>query len=627
MCGIVGIIDSQNQAIDINVLKRMTDALKHRGPDNDGFYVNNENPLTVKSKGPSVGLGHRRLSIIDLKTGDQPICNEDKTIWVVFNGEIYNFQDLRKQLETMGHTFKTNSDTEVIVHAYESFGDDFVARLDGMFAFGLWDEARGRLLLARDRIGKKPLLYAKIGEKFIFASEFRSILMHPAMERRVNPQAIQYYLNFLYIPAPLTAFEGIHKLLPGHILIYEKGRINIERYWDLQFLPKLKISEREAQERILELLSQAVKARLISDVPLGGLLSGGVDSSIVVALMSEISGRTIKTFSIGFQEDDYDERPFARIVARRFQTDHHEFVVKMDALDILPKIVEHFGEPFGDSSALPTYYLSRMTRQKVTVALNGDGGDELFAGYLRYSGNRLADYYQLLPRLVRDKLIERLIKILPQKGDSRPGKPSLKRFLIYASLPRYERYQRWVGFFTDDMLENSYSQSVDFIKELFLQANNLDSVDSCLYTDIHSYLPNDLLVKMDIASMANSLEVRSPFLDHHLMEFVARLPSHMKLRHLKTKYILKKTFEHLVPKKNLYRKKQGFGVPIGRWFRRQMKDFLKDIVLSPEAIKRGYLRREIIEKILKDHIEERKDYTQHLWGLLILELWHRQFID
>lgn len=624
MCGIAGIIDSKGQVIDITLLKKMADTLRHRGPDNEGFYLT---PPRQRFKGPSAGLGHRRLSIIDLECGGQPLSNEDKTIWVILNGEIYNFQELRKELEDIGHTFRTKSDTEVIVHAYESFGEDCVKRLDGMFAFALWDEPRGRLILARDRVGKKPLLYAKIGEKFIFASEFRSLLAYPEIEVKVNPQAIHHYLNFLYIPAPLTAFEGIRKLLPGHILIYEKGEISIKKYWGLQFLPKIKISDGEAQERIFELLSRAVKARLVSDVPLGGLLSGGVDSSIIIALMSEISGRTIKTFSIGFQESDYDERPFARIVAKRFLTDHHEFVVKMDALEILPKLIEHFGEPFGDSSALPTYYLSKMTRQEVTVALNGDGGDEMFAGYLRYSGNRLAGYYHLLPKALREKFIERLARSLPQKADNRPGRPSLRRFLDSAGLPGYERYMRWVGFFTDDVLENFYPRSTDFMKELFLEARGLDSVDSCLYTDIHSYLPNDLLVKMDIASMANSLEVRSPFLDHHLMEFAARLPSQMKLRRLQTKYILKKTFEHLVPRDNLYRRKQGFGVPVGRWFRGEMKNFLKDIVLSSQAASRGYFRPGIIERMVKDHTEERKDYTQHLWGALILELWHRQFID
>jgi asparagine synthase (glutamine-hydrolysing) len=397
MCGIVGIANSGARPIDESALHNMCDAIVHRGPDDEGFYVN----ASANQSTASVGLGMRRLSIIDLSTGKQPIHNEDKTVWVVLNGEIYNHGELRRELEAKGHRFYTKSDTEAIVHAYEEYGEDVPKRLDGMFAFALWDQKEEKLLLARDRVGKKPLLYSIIGTELVFASEFQAIIRNPRISRQVNLDAISHYLSFMCVPAPITAFVDVRKLEPGHLLVWRSGEVKTRRYWSLNFKDKLEIDEREAGEQVVQKLREAVRVRLMSDVPLGAFLSGGVDSSAVVALMSELSGERVKTFSIGFEEQEFNELSHARRVAERFGTDHHEFIVRPNAVEVLPTLVRHYGEPYADSSAIPTYYLSRMTRQHVTVALNGDGGDECFAGYERYAAMRISERYHHLPRLMR----------------------------------------------------------------------------------------------------------------------------------------------------------------------------------------------------------------------------------
>ncbi|HYE14457.1 MAG TPA: asparagine synthase (glutamine-hydrolyzing), partial [Pyrinomonadaceae bacterium] len=435
MCGIAGFVNSDGRAADADVLASMNAAIRHRGPDEEGAYLKGH-----------VGMAMRRLAIIDLAGGQQPISNEDGSCWIVFNGEIYNFRELKARLEKLGHRFKTDCDTEAVLHAYEEYGADAPKHLRGMFAFAVWDEGRRELFLARDRVGKKPLLYAKVGGSFVFGSEFRALLKHPAVGREVNREAIHHYLSFMCVPAPITAYRDIRKLEPGHSLTLKPdGEIKTRRYWQPDFSKKLDIGEEEAGERALELLREAVRVRLMSEVPLGAFLSGGIDSSTVVALMSEESPSPVKTFSIGFEEQDFSELHHARRVAEHVGADHHEFVVRPEAMEVLPTLVEHYGEPYADSSAIPTYYVSRETRRHVTVALNGDGGDECFAGYERYAAMKLAGTYRRLPNFLREGVIRQAAGLLPTSELRRTRARSLKRFLAAASLPHVERYLRWVS--------------------------------------------------------------------------------------------------------------------------------------------------------------------------------------
>ncbi len=631
MCGIVGIVRASNSgsdtSIDESVLARMCEAIRHRGPDDDGQYVNGR-----------VGLAMRRLAIIDIKGGQQPIHNADRTAWIVFNGEIYNYRELRVRLEKLGHRFYTDSDTEAIIHAYDEYGAECPKHLRGMFAFAIWDERKEQLFLARDRVGKKPLLYALAGGGIIFGSEFSALLQHPEVSRDVQPEAIHYYLSFMCVPAPLTAYRQIRKLEPGHTLTFDRhGEVKIERYWHLDFSRKVKLDEGEAGERALEVLGEAVRVRLISEVPLGAFLSGGVDSSAVVALMSRESSEPVKTFSIGFEEQDFSELHHARRVAEHVGADHHEFIVRPDALEVLPTLVEHYGEPYADSSAIPTYYVSRETRRHVTVALNGDGGDECFAGYERYAAMRLAEAYRKLPRLMRRPLIEEAVELLPASELRRTRLRSLKRFVKAAGLPAIERYLRWVSVLDtrakDDLYTDEFRHRVagheasEFLAKWFTSANGAGIVDASLLADTMTYLPNDLLVKVDIASMAVSLEARSPFLDHHVIEFAASLPEDLKLRGRTTKYLLKQVLKKLLPAENLKRAKMGFGVPIGHWFRGGMKNFLREVLLAERSLTRGYFKPEVVAHMVTEHAEGRRDYAHQLWTLLMLELWFRKFID
>lgn len=640
MCGIVGIANAESRPVDERVLRSMCDAIVHRGPDDEGYFVSHaaETGSGGRVQGTaSVGLGMRRLSIIDLSTGKQPIHNEDKTVWVVLNGEIYNYTDLRKELEAKGHRFYTQSDTEAIVHAYEEYGDDVPKHLRGMFAFALWDEKHQRLLLARDRVGKKPLLYSIIGRELVFASEFQAILLHPGVSREVNEAAISHYLSFLCVPAPLTAFSSVRKLEPGHILIWQNGEVEIRRYWSLDFRRKIEMSEQEAGERVVDLLRDAVRVRLMSDVPLGAFLSGGIDSSAVVALMSELSTERVKTFSIGFEEQEFNEIGHARRVAERFGTEHHEFIVRPNAVEVLPTLVRHYGEPYADSSAIPTYYLAKMTRQHVTVALNGDGGDECFAGYERYAAMRLAESYHRLPRLFREQVVEPAIAAIPEAGSTRSRLGKARRFLDVMGRPVGERYLRWTSAISEELkaelctteflARTSAAKAIGYVQPWFEGNGEIDIVDRALMADTSHYLPNDLLVKVDIASMAVSLEARSPFLDHHVMEFAASLPARYKLRGLTTKYLLKRALKGLLPPENLTRSKMGFGVPIGRWFRGELKSFLAEAILSERALGRGYFKREAVNRLVEEHTDGRRDYAHQLWTLLMLELWHQEFID
>jgi asparagine synthase (glutamine-hydrolysing) len=606
----------------------MCDAIRHRGPDDEGAYLNG-----------AAGLAMRRLSIIDVAGGHQPMTNRDRTAWIVFNGEIYNYRELRERLAQLGDEFHTNSDTEVILAAYERYGADCPKHLRGMFAFAIYDERTEELLLARDRVGKKPVLYALTRNGIVFGSEFSALLKHPDVGREVDREAIHHYLSFMCVPAPLTAYRQIRKLEPGHTLRYSRltGDVKTERYWRPDFSKKLKISEEEAGERTVELLRDAVRVRLMSEVPLGAFLSGGVDSSAVVALMSEESSAPVKTFSIGFEEQDFSELHHARRVAEHVGAEHHEFVVRPEAMEVLPTLVEHYGEPYADSSAIPTYYVSRETRRHVTVALNGDGGDECFAGYERYAAMKLAGAYRRLPAPLREQLIRRAADLIPASELRKSRARSLKRFLSAASLPHVERYMRWVSAIDARAKEHLYTEefrreterleSSRFVEPYFAQANGSGVVDAVLLADTMTYLPNDLLVKVDIASMAVSLEARSPFLDHHLIEFAAGLPENLKLRGLTTKYILKRVLKQLLPAENLKRSKQGFGVPVGHWLRREMQPFLRETLLSDRFTRRGLFRREEVARMVELHTRGERDRTAQLWTLLMLELWFQRFID
>jgi len=626
MCGIVGIVRNDGKPVDEQLLARMNDAIRHRGPDEDGFYVNG-----------SVGLAMRRLAIIDLKSGQQPIHNQDRTSWIVFNGEIYNYLELREKLEKLGHTFYTNSDTEAIVHAYDEFGADCPKHLRGMFVFAIWNIPKQELFIARDRMGKKPLLYAEVNGKLIFGSEFSALLVHPDVSRDIDAEALDYYLSFMCIPAPLTAYRAIRKLEPAHWLRWRNGNIDLGRYWQPDFTKKIDISEEEAGERTIEILRDAVKVRLMSEVPLGAFLSGGIDSSAVVALMSQESSERVKTFSIGFEEQDFSELHHARRVAEHVGADHHEFIVRPDAVEILPMLVDHYGEPYADSSAVPTYYVARETRKHVTVALNGDGGDESFAGYERYIAMGLTEKYRKIPSFVRESMIREAVNMLPTDPTRKSKIKSAQRLLAVVARPKAGRYMHWMSAFNEELKEPLYTESfrqqtqganaTGILENWFKRANGIGMVDTLLLTDQMTYLPNDLLVKVDIATMAVSLEARSPFLDHHVIEFAASLPQNLKLRRLTGKYLLKKVLRKLLPSENLTRRKMGFGVPIGHWFRGKMQPFLREVVLSEKALSRGLFKPEAVKQLVELHARAERDYSHQLWTLLMLELWFNRFID
>lgn len=627
MCGIVGFVNKNISEQDRTILEKMNGAIVHRGPDDDGFYL-----------GEGVALGMRRLSIIDVAGGKQPIHNADKTKWIVFNGEIYNYQQLREGLEKRGHQFYTNSDTEAIIHLYDEYGVDCLEHLRGMFAIAIWDTVDNSLFLARDRVGKKPILYShQDNGGLIFGSEFQALLQHPDISREVDFEAIDSYMSYLCIPAPLTAFKHIRKLEPGHWLRWRNGAIEMLRYWQPDFSQKIKISEEDAIEETTRILRESTKLRMISEVPLGAFLSGGVDSSIIVALMAQESSQPVKTFSIGFEEQDYSELRYAKRVAEHVGAEYNEFVVRPNALEILPTLVEHYGEPYADSSAIPTYYVSKETRKHVTVALNGDGGDESFAGYERYAAMQMAETYKRLPKALRKALIESPVNLLPTSELKRSRFRDAKRFLQAANLPKTERYFRWMSTFNRDakldLYTKDFAASVSaenpsaYMDRWFAKANGSGILDAALLTDQMTYLPNDLLVKVDIASMANSLEARSPFLDHKLIEFAATLPEDLKMRRFQTKSLLKKVAARLVPKEVVYRRKMGFGVPVAKWFREDLKDFVRSVLLSDKSLTRGIVKREMLEKYVNEHTNGQRDHSFQLWTLLMLELWFQRFID
>lgn len=625
MCGICGIIDTAKAPIDTARVTAMARAMAHRGPDDEGIY-----------SAPGVCLGHRRLSIIDLSSaGHQPLSNEDKTIWAVLNGEIYNYKELREELQKKGHIFRSDSDTEVLVHLYEAQGKECVKSILGMYAFAIWDSKRQSLLLARDRIGKKPLLYSYRGGKLCFASEFKALLESNLVEKKISLQALDYYFTFGYIPAPLTIYANVFKLMPGHILWLVNQQIKTERYWQLDFTKKLNICEKEAKEEINRLLTEAVRARLYSDVPLGVFLSGGIDSSLVVGMMAKLCNHKIRTFSIGFDEAEYDELKYARSIARHFDTEHKEFIVRPKALDVLPALVEHYGEPYADPSCIPTYYLAQMSKQYVSVVLNGDGGDELFAGYDRYQAMLYSSFFDNIPLFLRKKIHQIAMSFIPETRAQQSGMRKIKRFFNAIGLPPHKRYMQWIGVFNDELKEGAYSS--DFLKSaannpsdaLFkstLNDTSMHLIDRLLKLDTMTYLPDDLLVKVDIATMSHGLEARSPLLDHRLMEFVAALPVSFKLRGAAKKYILKKVAKQFIPWENIYRPKKGFGVPIGEWFRGELKGILLDNVLDTHFLKIGYFNKKALQGIVTQHMSQKEDHSFQLWTLLMFSLWHRKFI-
>lgn len=624
MCGICGIAQKDDALVEQALLERMNAAIVHRGPDGDGFYYNH-----------GIGLAIRRLAIIDLNTGDQPIPNEDKTVWIIFNGEIYNFPDLRSDLEKRGHRFRTRTDTECIVHLYEEYGVDCLLLLRGMFAIAIWDVKKQALLVARDRLGKKPLYYTVQGNTFYFASELSSLFATLPQKPVVDMQAIDQYLSLQYIPEPLTAYVGIFTLLPAHYLLWKKGDLRIERYWQIEYLPKHTGSEESLAEELRQRVREAVRIRLISDVPLGAHLSGGIDSSVVVAMMAEASSSPIKTFTVGFKEESFSEVSYARDVAQRYGTDHHEFILTYDDIpSILDVLLAHFGEPFADPSALPLYHLSRLTRHYVTVALNGDGGDEAFAGYMRYWLDPWINRYLHLPTLLTHNLVPALANILPDRNDLPMGTSllnGLKHLGQLALTDQRASTLRWGSYFSPEMKrklwKEPYRANINlhraeaYLTEAFDSAPAQSYLDRTLYTDLISYLPGDLLVKADRMTMAHSLEGRSPFLDHELMAWAARLPEKMKVRGRTGKYLLRKAFKDSLPEKVQGRSKQGFGIPISTWLRGELSGWAHGILLGETSPLREWFDPLAMQSLLEEHILGRADHGKRLWTLLVLAVW------
>jgi asparagine synthase (glutamine-hydrolysing) len=627
MCGIAGQLRHDGRPVDPMLIERMSAALEHRGPDQRGAHVD----------GP-VGLGIQRLAVVDRRTGDQPVANEDGSVVVVLNGEIYDHDELRTRLRASGHQFRTRSDTEVIVHLYEELGPDCVHHLHGMFAFALWDARRRLLLIARDRVGKKPLLYAWRDGILSFASEMAGLLVDPELEREVDPVALDRYLAFGYVPDPLSALRGVRKLEPGRRMIVRDGRLTIDRYWRPDYATKLdSVDEDEVAERIRHELRAAVRRRLVADVPVGAFLSGGIDSSAVVAAMARESAEPVRTFSIGFESSGFDELPHARRIAELYGTDHREFVVRPEAIEIVPRIVRHHGEPFADASAIPTFLLSELTRRHVTVALNGDGGDEAFGGYTRYVANALAARLDRLPGPLRAAAGAAGAR-LPVGGrvNGPVGRarrlsrglavdPAL-RYALYVS--RFDAAQR-AALYTPEQRAAlaGAAPAEEAIAAPWRTASGTDPLDVMLEVDGATHLPGDLLAKVDIATMAHGLEARSPFLDTRMLALANSLPAHLKIRGSEKKWILRRALREWVPAELLDRPKQGFSVPIGDWLRGDLREHAREVLLDGRARERGLFDQRAVEALLRRHAAGADADGPRLWSLYMLELWHRELID
>ena len=623
MCGICGVYNVQSgEPVSQELVEQMTRLIAHRGPDDSGVYLDGK-----------VGLGVVRLSIIDLSGGHQPMSNETGDIWIVFNGEIWNYKTLRKELIEKGHHFRTNSDTETIVHAYEEYGVDCIARLQGMFGLAIWDSPRRRLLLARDRVGKKPLYYTRVDGNLIFASEIKALLYHPQVKREADVQALADFLSVRYVPAPATLFANIYKVLPGHWLLCENGTLREECYWDFTFGKTERLPVEEYIRGIRQHINQAVEERLMADVPLGAMLSGGVDSSIVTGTMSQLMTEPVKTFSVGFDapESQYNELPYARLVSQHFGTEHHELVVKCsDMTDYWPLLTWHRDEPVSEPSDLGVYLISKLARQHVKVVLSGEGGDELFAGYPKYLVDWLARYYHLLPAPIRNQVITPLLDRLPY---------SMRKVKMAAralSQPTLERWMNWFGVFNgqlkNHLLSDSTRANIDMDSSRafrrWLEGNpQRDDLSSMLYLDTKIWLPDNLLMKGDKMTMAASLEARIPLLDYKLVEYAAGIPSDIKVKLFQAKYLLKRAYADFLPEAILTRKKIGFNVPVGIWFREGQRNLITQLLLSERARSRGFLNDAFVTRILRDHLEGRTQYGNQLFILASLELWFRVFID
>ncbi len=638
MCGITGAVWTEPQlAVEQQTLRRMTDVLRHRGPDGEGTELFAWQARPGRDALPGVALGHRRLSIIDLAAGRQPMANEDGSVWVVFNGEIYNFADLRRRLEGAGHCFRTRCDTEVLVHLYEDEGPGMFRHLVGMFALAIWDARNGQLLLARDRLGQKPLVYRHEPGRLLFASELKSLLEVPGVSREIDPQSLDEYLTYQYVPHPRTIFRGIAKLPPGCYAVYRRDRLDVRPYWQPDFEQEDDRPAKDYAAELRELLTASVEIRLRSDVPLGAFLSGGIDSTIIVGLMQQLAAEPVRTFSIGFPVAEYDETSYARAAAERFDTIHQEFQVEPKAVEILQRLVWHYDEPFADSSAIPTWYVSELTRQHVTVALTGDGGDELFAGYQRYRAVSLANHFDRLPAAVRGILAGGYWQHLPSSPRQKSTVRRWKRFAEVLAQPPMRRYLDWISIFNEGRRGGLYTDEfvaslpgvdpAEFIESAFRRIGRRDPVTATSLADLVTYLPCDLMTKVDIASMAHGLECRQPFLDHRVVELAARMPRHLKYRYGQGKRILKEVFADLLPPAILRRKKMGFGVPLDHWFRDELKDFARDVLLDDRTQQRGYFRPEVVAAMLDAHQQGQFDHSPRLWALLVLELWHREWVD
>lgn len=620
MCAIAGFVGFE----DKELLGRMCDIQVHRGPDDYGYYIDKD-----------VSLGHRRLSIIDLRTGKQPIHNEDESIWITYNGEIYNFKELKKELESKGHRFYTNTDTEVIIHQYEEDEELCVEKFRGMFAFALWDSNKKKLFLARDRLGIKPLYYSLNGNRILFASEIKGILLDKKTSREIDPIALDDFLNLRYIPAPRTIFKNIKKLLPGHFLVYQDGKAQIREFWDLHFDEQFVDDESYYMEKMIRLLEESVKMELISDVPLGAFLSGGIDSSTVVALMSKSMEQPVKTFSIGFEEESFNELKYARMVADHFSTEHHEFIVEPKSIDILPKLVWQMDEPFADFTALPLYYVSEMARKYVKVVLSGEGGDELFGGYPWYlpkPTDRLAHYFQKIPRTIQ-KIPLKVINLLP---DANGHIGLTKKILHLSAMSDEDRFISRMSLLDDKVRNNLYLDSFhqqfktrteDVLKFYFRKTDARIFLNKLFYVDIKTFLRDDILVQVDKTGMLNSIETRPPIIDHKLVEFAASVPPHLKINGDTTKYLFRKAVKSLLPKEIIQRKKWGFTLPLHHWLSGELKDLPSLILLDERTRNRDYFRRDYIEKLLSKFKDNSKAYSPHIARLMILELWFRTYID
>jgi asparagine synthase (glutamine-hydrolysing) len=626
VCGIVGQVRPSGDQAERELLERMCAGLEHRGPDVRGIALHGR-----------AGLGIQRLRVVDLATGDQPIHNENGSVAVVLNGEIYNYRELREELIAHGHRFASAGDTEVIAHLYEEHGVDCVKRLHGMFAFALWDTRHQRLLIARDRVGKKPLYYALHEGTLSFASELGALLQDPGIPRDVNRAAIDRYLAFGYVPTPMSAYGAVRKLPPAHTLVLADGEVRLRRYWQLDYGSKLDLSPAELGERIRAELRSAVRRRLIADVPIGAFLSGGIDSSAVVAAMAEEGGGPVRTFSIGFESSRYNELPHARRVAERFGTQHEEFVVKPDAAAMLPKIARHHGEPFGDSSAIPCFHLAEITRRHVTVALNGDGGDESFGGYTRYVANRVAGRLDALPAPLR-RALGAVGRRLPDGGEVSSIANRARRLTRSLAMDAPERYAGYVGSVPAAARLGLYTPAYaaelateapaeNLIRGAWEATSGTDVVDVMLEVDIATYLLDDLIAKIDISSMAYGLEARSPFLDHELMQLAASIPAGLKVHGSEKKWILREALRGWLPDDLLDRPKQGFSIPENDWLRGDLAGWTREVLLDPASIERGYFDRDAVGDLLDRHAGGADEAGRVLWRLLALEIWHRECVD